>query len=58
MAVVGVKDRREWLDICRLADVEDDRVPTLLKIGLVQFEHADLLLQQSIVEEGLTLYEG
>jgi predicted nucleotidyltransferase len=57
MAVVGVKDRREWLDICRLADVEYDRVPTLLKIDLVQFEHADLLLQQSIMEGGLILYE-
>lgn len=57
MAVIGVKDRGEWLDIYRLADVEDDRVPTLLKIDLVQFEHADLLLQQSIMKEGLTLYE-
>ena len=57
MAVIGVKDRGEWRDIYRLADVEDDRDPTLLKFDLVQFEHADLLLQQSIMKEGLTLYE-
>ena len=56
-AVVGVKGRGEWLDISRLADVEDDRVPTLLKIDLVQFEHVDSSVRQSIVKEGLTLYE-
>lgn len=57
IAVVGVKDRREWLHIHCLADVEDNRVPTLLKIDLVQFEHVDPLLQQSIREEGQILYE-
>jgi predicted nucleotidyltransferase len=57
IAVVGVKDRVEWLDICRLADVEDDRVPTLLKIDLMQFESVDPLIRQSIMKEGLILYE-
>jgi uncharacterized protein len=57
IAVVGVKDRREWLYIHCLADVEDNRVPTLLKIDLVQFERVDPLLQQSIREEGQILYE-
>jgi predicted nucleotidyltransferase len=57
IAVVGVKDRREWLQIHSLADVEDNRVQTLLKIDLVQFEHIDPLVQQSIREEGQILYE-
>lgn len=57
MAVVGVKDRREWLQIHCLADVEDNRVPTLLQIDLVQFEHVDPLVQESIREEGQILYE-
>jgi predicted nucleotidyltransferase len=57
IAVAGVKDRREWLHILRLADVEDDRVHTLLKIDLVQLEHVDALVQQSIREEGQILYE-
>jgi predicted nucleotidyltransferase len=57
IAVVGVKDRKEWLHIHRLADVEDNRVRTLLKIDLVQFEHLDPLVQQSIREEGQILYE-
>ena len=57
IAVAGVKDRREWLRIHRLADVEDSRVRTLLKIDLVQFEHVDPLVQQSIREEGQILYE-
>jgi predicted nucleotidyltransferase len=41
IAVVGVKDRGEWLHILSLADVEDNRVPTLLKIDLVQLERVD-----------------
>lgn len=57
IAVVGVKDHKEWLHIRRLADVEDNRVCTLLKIDLVQFEHLDPLVQQSIREEGQILYE-
>jgi predicted nucleotidyltransferase len=57
IAVAGVKDRREWLHIHCLADVEDDRVPTLLKIDLVQLEHVDPSIQQSIMEEGQVLYE-
>ncbi|HEY4032534.1 MAG TPA: nucleotidyltransferase domain-containing protein [Ktedonobacteraceae bacterium] len=57
IAVAGVKDRREWLCIHRLADVEDNQVPTLLKIDLVQLEHVDPSVQQSIREEGQILYE-
>jgi len=57
IAVVGVNDRREWVYIHCLADVEDDRIPTLLKIDLVQFEHVDPSVQQSIMEEGQILYE-
>lgn len=57
IAVAGVNDRREWLHIHRLADVEDNQVGTLLKIDLVQLEHVDPLVQQSIREEGQILYE-
>ena len=57
IAVAGVKDRREWLHILCLADVEDNRVPTLLKIDLVQLEHVDPAVQQSIMDEGQILYE-
>ncbi len=57
IAVTGVKDREEWTRIHRLADVEDDRVHTLLKIDLVQFEQVDPAVQRSIREEGLVLYE-
>ena len=37
IAVTGVEDRSEWMHIRRLADVEDNRVRTLLKIDLVRF---------------------
>jgi predicted nucleotidyltransferase len=57
IAVAGVKDRREWLHIHCLADVEDDRVPTLLKIDLVQLECVDPPVRQNIMEEGQMLYE-
>jgi uncharacterized protein len=57
LAVVGVEDRREWLDILHLADVEDDRVPTLLKIDLVQLERVGSSMQRSIGKEGQILYE-
>ena len=57
IAVTGVKDRSEWTHIHRLADVEDNRLHTLLKIDLVQFEHVDPAVQQSIKDEGLVLYE-
>ncbi len=57
IAVAGVKDRGEWLHILSLADVEDNRVPTLLKIDLVQLERVDPAVQQSIMEEGRILYE-
>jgi uncharacterized protein len=57
IAVGGVQDRREWLHILCLADVEDNRVPTLLKIDLVQLERVDPAVRQSIMEEGKLLYE-
>ena len=57
IAVKGVKDSGEWTRIRHLADVDDDQVRTLLKIDLVQFEHVDPAVQQSITQEGLVLYE-
>jgi len=57
IAVAGVKDHKEWVHIHRLADVEESPIRTLLKIDLVQFEHVDPLVQQSIREEGRILYE-
>jgi predicted nucleotidyltransferase len=57
IAVTGIQNRREWLHILCLADVEDDRVPTLLKIDLVQLECIDPSVQRSIREEGRILYE-
>ena len=57
IAVTGVKNNNEWAQIRRLADVEDIRIRTLLKIDLVQFEKVDKQVQQSIKEEGIILYE-
>ena len=54
LAVVGVKDDREWIHLSQKADVEN--CPTLLKIDLVQFEKADKPLQESIMREGKVLY--
>ncbi|MEI7670200.1 MAG: nucleotidyltransferase domain-containing protein [Pseudomonadota bacterium] len=56
IAVTGVKDKNEWREISKLADIEQSPIRTLLKIDLVQFENVDLDLQQSIIDEGKILY--
>ncbi len=56
LAVVGVSDDREWINVSQKADVENSG--SLLKIDLVQFEKADKPLQESIIREGKVLYEN
>ena len=56
LAVVGVSNDREWIDVSQKADVENSG--SLLKIDLVQFEKADKPLQKSIIREGKVLYEN
>ncbi len=56
LAVVGVSNDREWIDVSQKADVENSG--SLLKIDLVQFEKADKSLQKSIIREGKVLYEN
>ncbi|MEM6602955.1 MAG: nucleotidyltransferase domain-containing protein [Pseudomonadota bacterium] len=57
IAIFGQIDDETWSYICRLADVEDDTIKTLLKIDLVRFEKVGEELQKSIMEEGKILYE-
>jgi len=57
LAIVGVHNDREWAHILQLADVDDDRIVTLFKIDLVQFERIDKAVQKSIMNEGKLLYE-
>lgn len=57
IAVSGNLDGETWQQINKLADVEDDTIPTLLKIDLVQLEKAGDTLRHSIIREGQILYE-
>ncbi len=53
LAVVGVENNDEWAEIRELAE----STRTLLKIDLMRFEKVDQAVQESILKEGIILYE-